>query len=383
MAAPMRPQRIPITILAFGLSAYLCLVYFPFAMARSAAGEAYLQGDSIYYRAIIVSLLEDGDLLLANNVPGNPLSGQLALGSAGLVPKHPILMPLASLPFYALLGNRGLLLFNMLTSMALVLLIFALNALLFEGWLAALTASIYATGTLFLEYTYNYSPDVFATMLVLAGLCLVLSTRMYSGALLLGLAVFAKTPNTLLAGPILLYACAALWRDSAHMPAPRRLARLAGIAGCFVLALLPFLATNYMLFGSPFVTGYQRAAVAGANGQILLVDHVAMFNQPLLRGIVQSLFDAQNGILPSNPVLLLALPGALWMARTAHRTQLFLILLLCLAQFLFFAIYDDWRASSFSNRFLMTSVALSSTFTCNTLRVLAGRAAAGRHQKSG
>lgn len=369
----MSIQRIPHKIFALALIAYLCLVYFPFTLARAAAGQDYIHGDSVYYRAMIASLLEDGDLLLANNISGNPLDGQLALGSAGLVPKHPILMPVVSLPFYALFGAHGLLLFNVLDSVALMLLIFALNALFFESWLACATTILYATGTLFLDYTYNYSPDIFATVLVLAGLYLVLTKRWYSGALLLGLSVFAKTPNALLAGPIMVYGFFALWRENAQLPAASRLARIAAVAACFVLALLPFLYTNYVLFGSPFVTGYQRAAVAGANGQVLIDDHVAKFNQPLLRGVVQSLFDAQNGILPSNPVLLLALPGALWIGSSTRRKQLVLVLLLCVAQFLFFAKYDDWRASHFSNRFLMTSVALSSVFVANALRVLAGR----------
>lgn len=374
----MNTQRIPTKTLFLGLIIYLCLLYFPFIIAREAAGDQAIQGDSVYYRAMIVSMLEDGDLLLANNIPGNPLDGQLALGSAGLLPKHPILMPVVSLPFYALFGDQGLLLFNILGSMALLLLIFALNTLFFEGWLAGITTVLYATCTLFLNYVYNYSPDVFATVLLLAGLYLVLKHRPYSGALLLGLSVFAKTPNALLAGPILLYAFATIWRDTAQAPVPRRLARVAAIAALFLLALLPFLYTNYLLFGSPFVTGYQRAAVAGPNGTVLIDDHVAKFNQPLLQGIAQSLFDAQNGLLPSNPVLLLALPGVLWLGKSARREQLLLVLLLCVAQFLFFAKYDDWRASNFSNRFLMTSVALSSVFVCNALRVLAGRATPGQ-----
>lgn len=369
----MNIQRIPGKFLFFALIVYLCLLYFPFVLAREAAGDEAIQGDSIYYRAMIVSMLEDGDLLLANNIAGNPLDGQLALGSAGLVPKHPILMPAVSLPFYALFGDSGLLLFNILSTLALILLIFLLNALFFERWLAALTTIIYATATLFLDYAYNYSPDVFASVLLLGGLYLVLRQRMYSGALLLGLSVFAKTPNALLAGPILLYALAAIWRNHGSVPRSRRLARMAIIAAMFLLALLPFLYTNYVLFGSPLVTGYQRAAVAGPNGQVQIDDHVAKFNQPLLHGIFQTLFDPRNGILPSNPVVLLALPGALWIGRSARREQLLLILALCLAQFLFFAKYDEWRASHFSNRFLMTSVALSSVFVANALRVLAER----------
>jgi hypothetical protein len=90
--------------------------------------------------------------------------------------------------------------------MILIVLIFNLNCLFFSRPIALITTVLYATGTLFLDYTYNYSPDVFSTVLLLSGLYLVLRARFYAGAFLLGLSVFAKIPNAPLAGVILLYA---------------------------------------------------------------------------------------------------------------------------------------------------------------------------------
>ena len=158
-------------------------------------------------------------------------------------------------------------------------------------------AALYATGSLFLDYVYNYSPDVFSTVLVLGGLYLVLRDRFYIGAFLLGLAVFAKMPNVLIAGVILLYAGFMILmgqQTNNHGRKNSLLNRVAIIvvtAAIFVVSLTPLAYTNYRLFGSPFVTGYQRTAVAGsAPGQILSVNHADKFNQPLLKGAALLLF---------------------------------------------------------------------------------------------
>jgi hypothetical protein len=162
----MTTPRLPERSWTFIILLYLCLIYLPFIIARSDSPESFIQGDSYYYRAVIDSLSEDGDLLLANNISADPLNGQLAVGTEGFVPKHPIILPLVSMPFYLLFGSPGLLLFNILDCMLLIVLIFKLNCLFHPRIIAFTTTILYATGTLFLEYTYNYSPDVFATVLI-------------------------------------------------------------------------------------------------------------------------------------------------------------------------------------------------------------------------
>jgi hypothetical protein len=52
------------------------------------------------------------------------------------------------------------------------------------------------------------------------------------------------------------------------------------------------------------------------------------------------------------------------------RDQAYLILLIGLIQFLLFAKYDEWYMSEFSNRFLITFIALSSIFAGNFLDYL-------------
>ena len=79
----------------------------------------YLPGDCPFYRATALSLLREKDLDLHDDMAWNVVrpQGQVALGARGeWYPKHPILLPLAALPFYASLGDQGLLAFNVLTS---------------------------------------------------------------------------------------------------------------------------------------------------------------------------------------------------------------------------------------------------------------------------
>ena len=343
----------------FMILVYLCLIYLPLIISKSDNAESFIRGDSYYYRAIVVSLLEDGDLLLENNISADPLNGDLALGQEGLVPKHPILLPIISLPFYLWFGSPGLLLFNIFHCMVLMILVFKLNSLFYHRMISFITTILYATGTLFLDYTYSYSPDIFSTVLLLGGLYLVLRGRYYVGAALLGFSIFAKLPNAPLVGVIVLYVGFLILRgDSTNVSVSEhfqgRVTVLITTAAIFVIMLIPFLYTNYELFGAPFVTGYQRTAAAMANGEVVVVDHVGKFNQPLLKGIFVLLFDPRNGVIPTNPVLILAFLGVIWIRRIHSQDKIYLILLICLIQFLFFAKYDEWYMSDFSNRFLMT-----------------------------
>jgi hypothetical protein len=357
---------------------YLCLIYPPWILSNAVSGIDFIKGDSHYYKAVIISLLEDGDLLLENNIEAtDPLNGQLAVGKDGLVPKHPILMSLLSIPFYTALGDRGLLLFNVIDCVILVLLIFKLNRLFVTGLVACLTSVLYATATLIYNYVYNYSPDIFATILILAGMNLVFRKRYYSGALFLGLSVFAKLPNVILASIALLYASWTILTersDGTGAALRNNWLRLACALACFTIALTPFGYVNYLLFGSPVITGYQRTAEHGAvAGEIRISDHVNKFNQPFFTGASRLLLDPNSGILPTNPILILAFLGLLYLPKNSDRHAIYLIIAICVAQFMTFAKYDDWQTSEFSNRFLMTFVAGSSVLTSFYLKHIADK----------
>jgi hypothetical protein len=139
----------------------------------------------------------------------------------------------------------------------------------------------------------------------------------------------------------------------------------------FSLGIFPLAYTNYVLFDSPFVTGYQRTAVVGkTQDEILLNDHTNKFNQKISKNSIRLLFDQHKGIIPTNIVILLAIIGSITTKKKDIDKRIILIIAICLIQFIIFAKYDEWHTSHFSNRFLMTSIALTSIFTSRYLRNL-------------
>ncbi len=276
-------------------------------------------------------------------------------------------MPIITLPFYSLFGSYGLLFFNLLNSTFIILLIFNINRLFFNQYISCITAAVYAATTLFLNYTYNYSPDIFAANLFLGALYLIFVNRIYLGVGLLGLSIFAKISNLLPAAAVLGYL---IWtliktdlRGCEYPRSENRSIRIMLLLIVFLGSLIPFAYTNYYLFGSPFTTGYQKTAIAGkAPGEIVVSNHVDKFNQSLFKGSVQLLFHPKKGIVPTNPVLVLAFFGLFLIKKHPHVSKLLLLLSIGLIQFCFFARYDEWYTSHFSNRFLMVLIALSSVF---------------------
>lgn len=355
--------------LMVSLTGLLSLLYLAYIFLHPVDPDNFIRGDSYYYRATVISLVEDGDLFLENNVAKDPLNGQLALGVQGkLVPKHPILLPLLSLPFYLVGGSYGLLLFNLIATLGLILLLFKLNRLFFDPPIAFVTTLFYATGALFFNFSYNYSPDILATVLVLGGLYAIWRERRAWGVLLLGLSIFAKLTSLAPVGLIGLYLLGLIWPHPGQTGQPNRWPALLKLGLVFLLSLAPMLAANAYLFGSILTNGYQQTAIAGSGpGDILLVDHTSRFNQPLGPGLVRLLFDSSRGLIPTNPVLVLAFFGLFCLRRRDDRAPFYLIGAICLAQLLFFARYDEWNASHFSNRFLMVTVALSSIFAAGFL----------------
>lgn len=351
----------------FLLFLFLVLIYPTYFSSNASSGNNFLKGDCYYYRAVIDSLLEDGDLLMANNLKYDLLNGELALGTNGLVPKHPILMPIISIPFFYIFGNTGLLLFNAINCLLLHMFIFKINRLFFDQVISLVTSVIYASATLFLDYSYNYSPDILSTLLVVSGLHYVLINRGYLGAFLLGLSVFAKLTNAPLVAIIMMYNIFSTIHN--HNVAFKKTTNLLISVLTFILGILPLPCINYVLFDSPFVTGYQRTAVAGTSqDEIVLSNHTDKFNQTLFTNSIRLLFDRHKGIISTNLIVLFAFIGGITMRKKDFDKRIILIAVVCLIQFIMFAKYDEWHTSHFSNRFLMTSIALSSIFTSKYLR---------------
>jgi Glycosyltransferase family 87 len=330
------------------LLAGLAVAFFLGIWGRPVRSGEFLIGDCPYYASTAVSLWVDGDLDLRNQLRGGleVHQRQVALGRRGeWFPKHPILMPVFSIPFYALFGVAGFLLFNVLDLGLLGIVIWLFCRRYVSGALATLATTGILGGTFLRAYVYNYSPDVFSTLLFMGGLYLLLRGRPLPAGMLLGLSVMAKITNlfslSIVAGFLL------------FGPRRREAWRLTAAA---LPCLLGLALLNAHMFGSPATTGYDRTLVL-ENGEAVTISHRGFFDLPVLEGIRGQLFAERTGLLSTSPLLLLAVPGFVLLLR---RNSWEGLLFLCLGEFTFllFSTYRWWATSHYGNRFLMIPVAL-------------------------
>ncbi len=310
--------------------------------------DAFLLGDCPYYAATAESLVQDGDWDIRNQLPGELENheGFFALSKDGrIVPKHSVLMPILSIPLYLIFGKLGFLLFNLVQLFALI---YGMMILADGGSGARLLALAGYISTPFLAYTFNYSPDLFATALMVWSYICAQKKCPIACGLLAGLAVWAKVYLGLLLLPLALVL----------MPQGSKAMLKCSLAAGF--ALLPMLAINAHLFGSPLVTGYDRDARIVAEG-FTVTEHYSRFNQPILNGLGNLFFDSQIGMLRTAPLWFIWPLGlaVAWRARTLRtRLSLLAMTLTLLLNLVFFARYDEWNASLFGNRFLFPALAL-------------------------
>jgi hypothetical protein len=217
--------------LALGvLSAVLVLGTLVLDLPRASRGEVW--GDGATYQAMAASLARDFDLRYEARdlerfrleYPNGPqglflkrASGGLTLDVAAGFPwlrrvgpdegrlyyAKAFAHPLAAAPFVAVLGTRGLTLFNGLLLSGALWLSYAL--LRRRGHAAPGALGI--AGALFLLtvtplYLVWPTPELFALALVTAGLAAWASDRPLLSAVLLGIAAYVKPPNVLLAAPL-------------------------------------------------------------------------------------------------------------------------------------------------------------------------------------
>jgi hypothetical protein len=354
------------------LLAVVVLVVSAVGSAITYTPLGFLIGDGPYYAATAVSMLHDGDLDLRNQLSGGLVvhGRQIALGSDGVwYPKHPILMPIATLPFLALFGMPGLLIFNLLVLAATAAALFLLARLHAPPLASATAALVLIFGTFLRAYAYNLSPDLFALLFVTLGFLFLLRDQPAKAGCLLGVAVLAKL--------LLLVLLPAACLQAALARGPRRALRFA--AGC-ALPIAALFLYDLALFGSPFVTSYDRN-VNVVDGQVLTTSHRGLFDNDVGRGLTGEILDTRRGLLPTAPALLLAIPGFVLLFRRRPADALFL---LGVAEFLILllAAYRDWNQSHYGNRFLMPVIACAAPATALALQTLSTRLRAPGRSRS-
>jgi hypothetical protein len=327
----------------------LCLVLFGSEGLRRYSPLGYLIGDGPYYAQTSVSLLYDGDLDLRNQLLGGlAVHGpQIALGLDGAwYPKHPILLPVLALPFLWLFGVPGFLVCNLfvLAGLAAAMLRLARQHAPPPASVAAVLALL--LGTFLRSYAYNFSADLLATLFLTLGVLALQKSRPAWGGFLLGVAVLGKI-LLVLALPLALTFAAVRsgWRGVLRLAAGSALPL--GLMACL----------NATLFGSPFVTSYDRNVLL-QDGALVVTSHRGQFHGDPLSGLVREFLDPRHGLLPTAPVLLLAIPGTVLLARRRLSEALF-SLGIAASLIAFLATYRHWDTSHYGNRFLMPVIALS------------------------
>ena len=319
-------------------------------VARGYDQGPYLRGDCPYYYATAISLLRDGDLDLANQLPSTGRSGNVALAIDGrIVPKHPILLPILSAPFILVWSMRGALAFNLVQFAVMLWLLFELaQDAGSRPWVAAGAVVVTYGGTNLPHYAWNYSPDLLAATVLCAATVAALRAKttvgcFFAGALC-GLSVAAKYPLVLaLPGAAWLVAC---WTG------PRAAAFVTGL----LLPLYALAWQNTHLFGAPWITSYDRIAYFDGLRAVVYSQR-SDFTEPLVDGIRGQLFDRSQGLVFTSQATLLALIGVVCLARRRPRLALH-VAVTSLALFVFYSHYREWHASDYGNRFLMPAVAL-------------------------
>jgi hypothetical protein len=360
--APRGDRRIML-----GLALGVFLAFGAWSAARYTP-MGFLVGDGPYYAETAVSLLYDHDLDLRNQLAGGleVHGAQIALGADGAwYPKHPILLAVLALPFLALLGVPGLLVFNLVVLALLAAALYRLARQFAPRAAAAVATIVLLLGTFLRAYAYNLSPDLLALLLVTAGLTCLLRGRHGRGAALFGIAVLAKTLLLVLLPFAIVNAALRAGRGG--------LARAA--AGC-ALPIALLLAIDAAMFGSPLVTSYDRN-VALVGGRVVTTTHRSLFDNDVRAGLAGEIADPRHGLLPTAPVLLLAVPGFILLFR---RRPADTVLLLAISVFLLvlLAAYRDWDQSHDGNRFLMPAIACAAPAVALAIEAIGAWLAPGR-----
>jgi len=345
-------RQLPLA-LAVGLP---LLLYLSVAAWHAAAGTPLLRGDCPYYYATARSLIEDGDLDLAGQISRSPVhSGQISLDVEGHpVPKHPPLLPLFALPWIALFGQSGALIFNLLQLALLLALLYVLAARVTTRTSAAMAVGLLGTASFLPAYAWNFSPDVLtALLLVAATVALPPSVtdggrrtllRHAAAGLLFGLACTGKLSFLALA-PALVLLSGWRWRP------------LVAFAAGLVLPLAAYGLFNLHLFGSPLVTSYDRIAHFDEQS-VRLHSHRDDFNQPLLEGLAHQWGDPRRGLLWTAPIAVVGLAALPLLMRRRPRWAL-AVTWIAVVLPLLYARYDWWWTSEYGNRFLLPLLAFA------------------------
>ncbi len=338
----------------------------------------WLFRDGSFYFNTVRGIVENGSLDQSHLHPRSWFNGRLgwnynltddwsnvAVGRDGKwYPKHPLLMPILSVPFYLALGAVGTLAFNVLCGALCALFAAELAAGFAARWAASVLGLAIAAVPHVAQEAYGFNNDLFYSTLVVGAAALLAWRRPGGAGLLAGLAVFAKITNVFFLVPFGLWALFPSRGDEEGAALDTRSAwRFA--AGC-VPGLAVAAGVNWALFGAPWITAYHRVLVVHA-GRQEIEPHTRLFHREFWVGLRAvwgwpAWRDPQGrGILAVFPLYLPALAGAAFLAIRRRFVPALVFALALLWPLFFFAKYD-WYRDDFSDPVYFLSAAPLAAF---------------------
>lgn len=307
--------------------------------------HSYLRRDASFYATITRGLSEYGSLRAENVQPMSWYEGDhpgyreldaswsnVSVGVNGeKYPKHSFVMSALAVPFYALLGTEGLLLFNLLGVVALLFGAYLLAERHVRGPPLLMALALMATGTTFVDHMYHFSADIFSAALCIWGLQLIRCRRALGAGFLLGLALWARPTLALLIVPMSM----ALGRQSLDRHGVRQL---------FLGGLPPLLmgaAANWVMFGAPWVTSYDRIWVVH-NGIPAIESATSLFTLGIGEGLDRLFLSPKDGLLYTSPAVILAACGLVLF----HKARPLVTSALLLAILAFVGVFATYRYSN-------------------------------------
>lgn len=304
----------------------------------------FLHEDGIAFAFISISISEDGDLFMENNLPffaigDRPEKSFYSLGKNGkFYPKHSPFMSFLAVPFYKLFGFNGFLIFNLISFFCVL---FFLSRFLQErvSFLQALAfSSIFLLPFIF-YHTYSFCPDILLTTLISASFFFLNKGNLVSG-ILSGLCVFLRPNYAFQVFPSLFIS-------------KNKIKFLAG----FLIGLIPFFLYNTIIYGSPFLTSYDKTVVLTKMGKIY-VSHYELFSLDFSR-FFKILALYPRGLLFSAPVIF-PLLFSLFLNLKKYKDVSIFLFSTWLWHYIFYGFYIAWLSNHIGLRFFLVPVLLTS-----------------------
>lgn len=252
------------------------------------------------------------------------------------VPKHSPLLSILALPLYPIFKGNSFLILSILLLSALTLSINNLAAYLRPRELSMASLVVTIGGSQFFYHAYDVPIDILTGVLTVCGLDLARRLPILGG-FTLALSIFARPLNAVFIPLIAIFGRTGLAR------------RLVGM----LLGLGLFFGYNWILFGGPLVTTYQRMAAYSYGSEIFHSQNLSFTFAAFLEGWNQKLWFGEKALLLTNPALLGLL---LWRPKGAYAELL--IFILSVAQLGLSYAYVGWATTNYGNRYCFGAIGL-------------------------